>query len=221
MDVYDALRQRKSTRAFLDKPVPREKIERILDGARHAPSGTNTQPWQVAVVTGDMRHKLAKAMETAFREGDKGELAYNYYPVDWIEPFKSRRVDCGMQLYSALGIERSDKERRRDQWAANYRSFDAPVTLFFFLHRIMETGSFMDYGMFIQSAMLMAEEEGLASCPQAALGEYPDLVRRELGYSDDYLLVCGMALGYEDAKAAVNQYRTPREPVEAFTRFYS
>ena len=134
--------------------------------------------------------------------------------------YKDRRKACGLQMYSTLDIKREDKQRQLDQWAANFRSFDAPVMLLFFMDPIMETGSYVDYGMFLQSVMLAAVEEGLASCPQAALGEYPKIVKQTLDYPEDSILICGMALGYEDTEALVNSYRTPREEVASFTRFF-
>ena len=220
MNVIDALQQRKSTRAFLPQPVDKEKIITILQVARHAPSGTNAQPWQVAVVSGKKKTELAKAMENAFRENGQGSMDYHYYPLEWHEPFKKRRVTCGAQLYAALNIERHDKERRLEQWVANYRAFDAPVVLFFFLDPTMQKGSFLDFGMFIQSLMLAAVEEGLGTCAQASLGQYPELVKDFLGYGRETILLCGMALGYEDKDAPVNNYRTEREEVEIFTRFF-
>ena len=220
MNVEDALRQRKSVRGFLDKAVEEEKIKAILSAASHAPSGTNAQPWEVAVVRGEFKKKLESRIETEFRQGNKGKADFQYYPEEWIEPFKSRRRACGLQMYSTLDIKREDKQRQLDQWAANYRSFDAPVMLLFLMNRIMQTGSFLDYGLFLQSIMLVAVEQGLATCPQAALADYADIIREELDYSSDYIVVCGMALGYEDENALVNSYRTPREPVESFTRFF-
>jgi len=220
MNVTEALQARKSVRAFLDTPVSRDVVEKVLDAARWAPSGTNTQPWQVAVLTGDKKRALQQTLEDSFRAGVKGKMDYAYYPDQWKDPFLARRKVCGLQLYSALKIGKEDKERRADQWIANYRAFDAPVMLLFFIDRIMDTGSYLDYGMFLQSVMLAAVDHGLATCPQAALGEYPDLVREFLGYGADQVLVCGMALGYEDATAAVNSYRTEREPVAGFTRFF-
>lgn len=220
MNTHEALRERKSTRAFLNKPVSREKILNILKSARHAPSGTNAQPWQVAVVSGAKKDALAMAMAEAFKRHGIGDMDYQYYPKKWKEPYKKRRVSCGAQLYAALNIERRDRAGRLSQWAANYRAFDAPVMLFFFMDPIMEKGSYLDYGMFIQSVMLAAVEEGLATCPQAALGQYPSLIKESLGYEQDVILLCGMALGYEDKTAPVNNYRTPREEVEIFTRFF-
>lgn len=221
MNVIDALRQRKSTRAFSDKEVPPESIKNILDAARHAPSGTNAQPWQVAVLTGDSKRDICALLEQQFREGVQAKMDYLYYPEVWQGAFKERRKACGLQMYSTLNIKREDKQKQLDQWAANYRAFDAPVMLLFFLDPIMETGSFLDYGMFLQSIMLAAIEEGLATCPQAALGEYPDIVRERLGYPQDMIVIAGMALGFEDKSAPVNSYRTPRAQVDEFTRFFS
>ncbi len=220
MNVDEALSARKSVRAYLDKPVTTDLILQMLDAARHAPSGVNSQPWQVAVVTGDTKLKLQQRLEQAFRDGVKSQMDYGYYPDKWLSPYKERRKACGLQMYSALNIQREDKQKRLDQWAANYRAFDAPVVLFFFMHGWMRRGSFMDYGMFLQSLMLSAVEHGLATCPQAALGEYPEIVKNVLGYPAESVLMCGMALGYEDTSAAVNSYRTEREPAIRFSRIF-
>ncbi len=220
MKVSDALQQRKSTRAFLDKKPDEALIRKILTSAAHAPSGVNSQPWQVAVLTGAKKESLQSKMEAAFRSGQKGKMDYSYYPNEWKSPYKERRKECGLLMYSTLGITREDKERQLKQWAANYRAFDAPVMLLFFMENVMEAGSFMDFGMFLQSIMLSAMEEGLATCPQAALGEYPDIVRKELGYPDNAIVMCGMAIGYEDESAVVNSYRTSRENIDVFTKFY-
>ena len=221
MNVIDALRQRKSTRAFLPTAVERDKIVAILDAARHAPSGSNAQPWQVAVVEGRTKEALTRAMVEEFRLHGPGDMDYHYYPLEWHEPYKRRRVVCGSQLYAALAIERHDKERRLEQWVANYRGFDAPVILFFFIDKALQKGSYLDFGMFLQSLMLAAVEEGLATCAQAALGQYQLLVKKALGYGPETILLCGMALGYEDTAAPVNNYRTEREEVATFTRFFT
>lgn len=220
MNVNTALQQRKSTRAFLDQAVDENLIRNILKAAAHAPSGVNAQPWQVAVLTGEKKQQLQQKMEDAFRSGQKGKMDYAYYPNEWRAPYSDRRKACGLLMYKTLGISREDKVRQMDQWAANYRAFDAPVMLLFFMEDVMEAGSFMDFGMFLQSIMLSAVEAGLATCPQAALAEYPDIVRTELGYPSSHLVMCGMALGYEDNTAIVNSYRTERESIDTFTQFF-
>lgn len=220
MNISQAIKQRKSVRAYLKKDVSRQTIEKLLDTARYSPSGANCQPWQVAVVTGETKEKAAKALIEAFRSGKPEKRDYDYYPVKWQEPFKHRRISCGMQLYDTLGIERKDREGRIAQWEANYRGFDAPVILFFFLDPSLAIGSYMDSGMFIQSVMLAAIEEGLATCPQAALSGYPEIIKTLLGYPKETILLCGMALGYEDKGALINSYRTPREEVTTFTSYF-
>ena len=220
MKVSMALTTRKSVRAFTSQAVDKSIIQELLRLAGHAPSGVNTQPWEVAVVTGESKIRLQQAIEGEARKGTPNSLEYKYYPDEWVEPFKSRRKACGLAMFSTLNITREDKERQREQWMANYRAFDAPVMLLFFVEDILETGSYLDYGMFIQSIMLAALELGLTTCPQAALAEYPNVVREQLNYSTSKTLICGMALGYEDKDALVNSYRTDRLPVEEYTRFF-
>ncbi len=220
MDVITAMQQRKSVRAFLDRDVEDKTIDEILTAASHAPSGVNTQPWQVAVLSGDKKQQLQQQIEDAFRAGDKGKADYSYYPDEWFEPYKSRRRACGLQMYSTLKIERENTQRQMDQWAANYRAFDAPVMLLFFLHSGMQTGSYLDYGMFLQSLMLAALDKGLATCPQASLADYPHIIKPALKFPEENILLCGMSLGYEDKNALINSYRTPREPVSSFTHYY-
>lgn len=221
MTIKDLLTARHSTRAFLDKPVAEKTITELLKIARLAPSGANTQPWQVAVLTGNSKQRLTDALVNAFENGEKSIPDYAYYPTEWQPPFIDRRRRCGLQLYQSLNIERGDKAAQKAQWAANYRVFDAPVMLLFFLDKAMQTGSYLDLGLFLQSLMLAATEHGLATCPQAALAEYPEIVKTQLGYPTDSQLVCGMALGYEAVDAPVNQYRTERITIDEFTRFFT
>ena len=221
MDLKTTLMERKSTRAFLDKEVPMDIINEIIEQSKTAPSGVNTQPWQVAVIQGESKNNLCNKFEMAFRGGVKGSMDYKYYPVEWRDEYKQRRKECGLMLYSTLNISREDKNRQLDQWALNYQAFNAPVILLFFIDRSMEKGSFMDYGMFIQSIMLSAVDKGLATCPQAALGEYPDIVRQEFPEYKDKMVLCGLALGYEDKDQIVNSYRTAREDISRFVRYYN
>ncbi len=221
MNTTEAIRDRISTRAYLDKPVSKETIIQILDVARWSPSGTNTQPWKVAVVEGTTKQAITDALLDAQKKGVKPNPDYDYYPTEWVEPFKARRFECGMALYKALEIGREDKEKRVEAALANYRFFGAPATLFFFIDKVMRQGSWFDMGMFLQSVMLAAHEQGLGSCPQASTSDYPDLVRDILGVSgDQYSLICGLSLGYPNDSHPVNQYRTSREEVDTFTTWF-
>ena len=220
MNIFETIQQRKSVRAFLQKDVELEKIKTILESAKHAPSGVNMQPWQVAVVSGDKKKTIQNKMVDAFSQGEPERMGYNYYPLKWEEPYKTRRKETGLLMYSTLDIKREDKEKQFNQWKANYRAFDAPVVLYFFIDDFLEKGSYLDYGMFLQSLMLSAVELGLATCTQAALAQYPDIVKKELNISDEKKLLCGMALGYEDTNALVNSYRTPRISLDDFVTFH-
>jgi len=221
MNISEAIKQRQSSRAFLDTEVTNEQIKRILETASHSPSGANTQPWQVAVVTGEAKLKLQQQLEQAFYAGTPSQISYQYYPIDWKPTYKQRRQQCGLQLYQALKISKENTEARKAQWAANYRAFDAPVMLLFFMDKSMETGSFLDYGLFLHAILLAAMEEGLGTCLQASLADYPDIVRSSLDAFKEHTLLCGMALGYEDTQAPVNNYRTPRATVSEFSQFFN
>ena len=220
MDVLEAMRGRKSTRAYLDKPVARETVEAILDAARWAPSGVNSQPWQVAVVTGTIKARIGDELLAARQARQPENPDYAYYPKDWQEPYKSRRKATGLALYQALNIGKDDAFARIKAWNNNYRFFGAPVGLLFFVDRALAQGAWVDMGMFIQNVMLAARGHGLETCPQASLAEYPVIVRGILTIPATRALVCGMALGYADASAPVNCYRIEREPVGAFMSWY-
>ena len=221
MEVTEAIRNRKSTRAFLPKPVDKKLIKDILECARWAPSGVNSQPWQVAVVFEETKNKLANALAKCRANGESARQDYDYYPTKFEEPYLSRKKACGKALYTALNIQKDDIKKRKEQWMKNYYSFDAPVVLYFFIDEILETGSWVDCGMFIQNVMLAARGFGLETCAQAALAEYPDVVRNILKINDTKKLICGMALGHANYQDTSYQYRTEREPVETFTSWFN
>ena len=221
MEVTEAIRNRKSTRAFLPKPVDKKLIKDILECARWAPSGVNSQPWQVAVVFEETKNKLANALAKCRANGESARQDYDYYPTKIEEPYLSRKKSCGKALYTALNIQKDDIKKRKEQWMKNYYSFDAPVVLYFFIDEILETGSWVDCGMFIQNVMLAARGFGLETCAQAALAEYPDVVRNILKINNTKKLICGMALGHANYQDTSYQYRTEREPVETFTSWFN
>ena len=225
--IAEAIEYRMSTRAFFpDKPVARETLEKILRLASRAPSGTNAQPWKVYVVQGKVRDTLCDkvcAAHDTLREHPEMETRYrpdyDYYPRHWVEPYLGRRRQNGWALYGLLGIQKGDKEKMHAQHQRNYRFFDAPVGLLFTIDRVMGQGSLLDYGGFLQNIMLAAAAEGLATCPQAAWNEFSSIVLPHIGASAEEMLVCGMALGYADPDAKVNELETPREPTENFVHW--
>jgi nitroreductase len=222
--VDDAITSRRSIRAYLPTPVPRETIEQILQVAARAPSGTNTQPWQVHVLTGAALQRLSGRVLAAFddpEERARHTEDYAYYPTEWISPYIDRRRKVGWDLYSLLGIGKTDKDRMHAQHARNYRFFDAPVGLIFSIDRVMQQGSWLDYGMFLQSVMVAARGRGLDTCAQAAFTQFHRLIAEELALPASQAVVCGMALGWADPAAIENTLVTEREPVAAFTHFHT
>ncbi len=220
MNISQAIKNRASTRAFLDKPVSQEVIKSVIDIARWAPSGANLQPWRVVVVTGNTKRQISEEIIDARGKELNEHPEYQYYPEEWFEPYKSRRYKTGLALYSALNIGREDKDKRQEVWNKNYHFFDAPVGLLFFLDKRMGQGALVDMGIFLQSIMLAALEFNLATCPQASIADYPDVVRKILCIDENELLLAGMALGYADMSNPINRYRTERESVEKILTFY-
>jgi nitroreductase len=220
--VDAAITTRRSLRAFLPDPIPRETIEEILAVASRAPSGTNTQPWKVYVLMGAARERLGDAILAAYADPEQLRAhteEYAYYPREWVAPYVDRRRKVGWDLYGLLGLGRADKTGMAAQHARNYRFFDAPVGLIFTIDRVMEQGSWLDYGMFLQNIMVAARARGLDTCPQAAFTQFHRIIAGLLDLPDDEMVVCGMALGHADPERIENTLVTERAPVSALARF--
>jgi nitroreductase len=222
--VEAAITGRMSVRAFLPKPVPRELIERLLQVASRAPSGTNTQPWKVYVLQGHTRDELVEkvcAAHDAMRADPslaaQFQEPYDYYPREWFSPYIDRRRENGWGLYGLLGITKGDKDKMHEQHQRNYKFFDAPVGLVFTVDKKMGLGALLDSGMFIQNLMVAARAHGLDTCPQVAWNTYSRIILPHIGAGDHEYMVCGLSLGYADPNDKVNTFVTPREPVASFT----
>lgn len=218
--VEEAVGQRRSVRGFRPDPVPRETVERILQIAARAPSGTNMQPWKVHVLTGPAKDRLSDALMQAFDSGETHEGEWAYYPKKFRDPYLARRRKVGWDLYGLLGIEKGDFERTHAQHGRNYTFFDAPVGLIFLIDSDLEIGSWLDYGMFIQNVMVLARSHGLETCPQAAFAPYHKVIRRALDLADGEAVVCGMSLGYADWGRVENTLITERASLDAFATFH-
>ena len=220
--VDNAIRSRKSVRAFLATPVPREIIERILAVAARAPSGTNTQPWNVYVLQGAAKRDLSRKILAAYDDPEEAAThreEYAYYPTEWRSPFIDRRRKVGWDLYGLLKIGKGDKARMHDQHGRNYSFFDAPVGMMFTIDRVMQQGSWLDYGMFLQNIMVAARARWLDTCPQAAFTQFHRIVMPYIGAPANEMLVCGMSLGWADTNAVENSLITEREPLDRFVHF--
>jgi nitroreductase len=220
--VDEAITSRRSVRAFLDTPVPNDVVRDILRVASRAPSGTNPQPWRVTVLTGVSRAELSRRILAAYDNPVESQLhtqEYAYYPTQWVSPYLERRRKVGWDLYGLLGIGKGDHERMHRQHARNFRFFDAPVGLIFTIERVLQQGSWLDYGMFLQNIMVAARARGLDTCPQAAFTTFHRLIEEFLQLPASEMVVCGMSMGVADPQAIENTLVTERAPVEQFARF--
>jgi nitroreductase len=220
--VDAAIASRRSIRAFLPTPVAREDIEAILAVSARAPSGTNIQPWKVTVLTGAAKQRLSDAIVAVYQDKDAASAhteEYAYYPREWRSPFIERRRKVGWDLYALLGLTREDKAGMAAQHGRNYRFFDAPVGLIFTIDRVLEQGSWLDYGMFLQNIMVAARGRGLDTCPQAAFTQFHRIIAEQLKLPGNETVVCGMALGYADPAKIENSLVTERAPLTDFVRF--
>ena len=212
MDVAEAVRKRMSTRAFKPDPVPGATVRRLIAEAAYAPSGGNLQPWRVYALGGAA---LAEFKQVVAASGPE-EPEYNVYPPDLWDPFRTRRFQCGEDLYASIGIPREDRPARFRQLARNLLFFDAPVGLFFCLDRKLGPPQWSDLGMYMQTLMLLAAEAGLATCAQEFWARYPSTVAKFVGLPDDHMVFSGMALGYADESHPINGWRTRRDPLEVW-----
>lgn len=222
--VDDAITSRRSIRAFLPTPVAREDVEAILDVAARAPSGTNTQPWKAYVLSGAIKQRLSDEILKAYLDPELSKQhseEYHYYPVEWVSPYIDRRRKIGWDLYALLGLGRENKVGMQAQHGRNYAFFDAPVGLMFTMDRVLEQGSWLDYGMFLQNVMVAARGRGLDTCPQAAFTQYHKIIADVLQLPENERVVCGMSLGYADLSKVENKLVTERESVSQFAKFLS
>ncbi|MEQ9316363.1 MAG: nitroreductase [Henriciella sp.] len=215
MDVTQAVNQRISTRAFLDKKISEAEIRDWLETAQRAPSGGNVQPWRVIVVTGDAKQALIDLAQATLAENPRGERTDRpIYPKDLWEPHEARRRKVGEMMYETLGIPREDRAARLQWFARNFRFFDAPVAVFFVIDERMGHGQWAHTGMYMQTLALLAEERCWGTCMQECWGMLRETLKKHFELGESEMLYCGMAVGYPDKDHPVNSLRAERAPLE-------
>ena len=216
MEVSEAINSRQSIRAFTDQEVSDELIQRLLEKSSRAASGGNLQPWKIFIINNEMMIKFLKFQEDWT---DPETPAYDIYPENLSEPYKTSRYEVGAEMYSILDIDRDDKEGRFKQMLENFKFFGAPSAFFCFVDRQMGRPQWSDLGMFLQNFMLLAKEAGLDTCPQEAWAIKQESVTAFVKAPDELMLFCGMAIGYRDDEAKINRLRTERRPFEDWATF--
>jgi nitroreductase len=220
IDVLEAIKERKSIRAFKPDPVPKEKLLELLEIAQRAPSGTNTQPWHVYLCAGKVKTAITNDVLVMAESGQGASYEdFNYYPSVWDEVHNSRRRAVGWSLYNLVGIEKGDRDGSAKQAMRNFHFFDAPVGIFVTIDSYLGRGNWADVGMYIQTLMLAAKGLGLDTCPQAAWVPYQEPVIRHLGIPDNESLVSGMSLGWADPTKIENTLVSEREKLSKVAHF--
>lgn len=212
MSLIDAIYRRRSVRGYLDKEVPQDTLDRILEIAQQAPSNCNVQPWQVYIAKGELKEKISEKMVALTREGVAPNPDYPYRGT-FVGDHRRRQVDCAVALYKEMGIERSDSEGRLRAVLRNFEFFDAPHMAFIAMDKEFGATVALDVGMYAQNLMLTLVAFGLHSCPMGTMRHYPDLVREAFGLPDDQGILFGIAFGYEDPAVAANRTRVGRDPI--------
>lgn len=214
MNVSEAVETRRSIRKFTDQPVEREVLVRVLEKAQRAPSGGNTQPWNAVVLTGAPMQALFVKVAEQFPKGREAHRPeYHIYPPELDGLYEERRFGVGEALYESLGIGREEKAKRLMWFAENFRAFGAPVLMLVHTPRYMGPPQWSDIGMWLQTIGLLLREEGLDCCFQEAWAVYSPQVRECVEIPDDHIFFCGVAIGYRDEEAPVNNFAVPRAPI--------
>ena len=207
-------------RAYLDRPVRRDLLERVLRAAASAPSTRNGQPWQVAVVSGERRDTLAKRLCAEFDSGVEQRPDYPNRPVHLDEAIEERARAASTGVLLAKGYPKADRAARRAHLRDNLGFYGAPTEMIFHLPAEAPQGLFLEMGFFLQGVMLGLVACGLGSCPQFSVAGYADAIRDELGLGTDRLIVCGLAVGYPDESIAVNHFHPGRADLADFVQWH-
>ena len=220
MNVSEAVATRRSIRAFTDQPVERDTLTRILENAQRSPSGGNTQPWHGIVLTGGPLQRLIARVAQDLPKGREGFAPeYHVYPPELDGAYETRRRGVGEDMYGALAITREDKAARLAWLARNFQAFGAPVLMLVHTPKYMGPPQWSDIGMWLQTVMLLLREEGLDSCPQEAWAVYSPQIREVVAIPQDHTFFCGVAIGYRDPGAPVNQFSVARAPLDEAVRW--
>lgn len=212
--------ERHCKRAYLDRPVPKALLQQVLTAAAHAPSTRNTQLWQVEVLTGAARTRLADRLCADFDADEPIRPDYVNRPATLDRRHIERAEAAGAGVLKAKGIDRHDSQARRAHLRANYHFYGAPAAMILHLPADAAPGTFLEIGCFLQNIMLGLVASGLGSCPQYSVAGYSDRIRSELDLDADRLIVCSLAVGYPDPHAPINSFAPERADLAEYVRWY-
>jgi hypothetical protein len=221
MNVSEAIKQRRSVRAYQDKPVDPELIKKIFHQAQHSPSNCNTQPWHVVVVSGEARNAIEKAMVADIMAGKAPTPHFIPGDQNLKDEYRKRQIACAISLYDSQNIKYEEKEKRQQLMLRNWQFFGAPHAAFFSMPKTMSEINAVDMGIYLQTIMLLMTEHGLASCPQGALAMYTDAVWEMANIPENHAIMFGLSFGYADTDATINNFEVGRDDIDQSIEFYS
>ena len=219
MDFYECLTSRRSIRAFTDRKVSKETLQKVLEAANRSPSYMNTQPWEVFVASGSKKEALAEAL---YRTASSGTAPNPDLPSpkEWPEALTKRFMDHRLRRFKVLGIDPSDQEAMRKSYLANFQFYGAPCALFVGLDKSLASWSIFDLGLFTASLLLAIHDQGLGGVPQAASMAYPDVIRKELDIPSNISLILSVSIGYPDRESLINRYQSTRKGPDEYVRWH-
>jgi len=219
MEVREAIETRRSVRAFKSDPIPADVMNKILQTASASPSYTNSQPWEIMVVSGKKRDELAAKL-LALAKAKTPTAADLPQPKVWPAAIDARVHDHGARRLDALGVARDDVAGREKLRLMNFEFYGAPCALFLFMDASLGEWSIFDVGLFTENLILAAHSLGVGSCLQASVTSYAAQIKKFLGMEESKKLVIGVAMGYPDEKAPLNSYRSVKRTANEFTVWY-
>jgi nitroreductase len=219
MELLEGIQTRRSCRGFKTTPIRKGIIEQVLKAGGRSPSYTNTQPWEVAVVTGKKRDRLVEILSAKSIAGETPNADLPL-PKNWPPALDARAREHGARRFKALGIDRANEQQRKDMQLHNLKFYGAPCALFLFTEKGLPPWSIYDMGLFTQNLCLAARTFGLETCLQASLINFSEAVRDFLEIPTTKTLVIGISIGYPDWDAPLNAYHSTRMGIEEFTKWY-
>ena len=218
MDVVETINARKSVRAFKADPIPKTTLEAIMKAALRAPSWANTQPWEFAVLGGEMLKKVKAAMLDRVTSGETPNP--DFPPPAFEAPYRARMQSTTARLFGGLGIARDDREARQNWMLGMFRFFDAPNAVIVYVDASLSHWSLLDIGLALENLMLAAWDSGVGTCAEAAAAQYPDVLRSLLGIPESKRIVLGVAVGYADTSSPTMKVHSDREPLDALVSWH-
>jgi nitroreductase len=219
MEVKEAIRGRKSIRKFLPREIEKEKLIRLLELSRRAPTWKNAQAYKIAIVSGKHRDDISDSIIKEIEKGgqDRPDFFYQTFYPNYI---KKRMLELGSAYYEHLNVDRKDKERRKELLLDNFKFFGAPTVLFFLMEKGMEYWPSLDLGILLGTILIAARDEGLETIAQASLASFPDIIRSKLNLGSNWQVAVGLSIGYADNSATENSFNSPRVSSDEIISFF-